>query len=74
MLDHALVELEPARNTFSRPELLTLAETAEVLDVSPECVEAAVIAGDIPAKSLGGSWRIIRSQLHEAPLWGCGAS
>lgn len=70
MLDHALVALDPEQSTPSYPELLTLTETADVLGAAPEYVEAAVIAGDIPAKRLGGTWRILRAWLSEVSSLG----
>lgn len=70
MLDHALVAPAPEQSSFSYPELLTITETAELLGVAPECVEAAVIAGDIPAKQIGGVWRILRVRLDEASSLG----
>lgn len=63
MLDRALVALESEQSTSSYPELLTIVETAEALGVAPDRVEAALAAGDLPAKLLCGTWRIIRIRL-----------
>lgn len=69
MLDRALVALESEQSVSSYPELLSLVETEEILDMTPARVEAAVRAGDIPAKQFGGTWRLLRGQL-EVSDWG----
>jgi excisionase family DNA binding protein len=45
------------------PEVLTLAEAADLLQVEPEVVEAMAAGGDVPARRLGDDWRFSRIAL-----------
>jgi excisionase family DNA binding protein len=42
------------------PDVLTLAEVAELLGVTPELVEGLAREGEIPGRQIGGSWRFAR--------------
>jgi excisionase family DNA binding protein len=45
------------------PEVLTLAEAAELLRVEVEALRAWAEAGDVPGRRLGGDWRFRRAAL-----------
>jgi excisionase family DNA binding protein len=45
------------------PEVLTLAEAADLLQVEPEVVEAMAAAGELPGRKLGDDWRFSRTAL-----------
>jgi len=53
-----------------RPDLLSLADAAVVLRVSPERVRQLVVAGDLPGERFGNAWVVpkaaVTSRLHAA--------
>ena len=55
----------PAAASGGMPDVMTPAEAADVLRVSPEDVIAAIEAGDLKAKKLGSAYRISKSALEE---------
>ena len=55
----------PAAGGGGMPAVMTPAEAAEILRVSPEDVVAAIEAGDLKAKKLGSAYRISKSALEE---------
>lgn len=63
MHERAPVKPETAERLQGWPELLTLPQAAQVLGRSAEWVAAAAASGDLPAKRLGGDWRILRCYL-----------
>lgn len=42
------------------PEVLTLAQAAELLQVEEDAVRALAEAGELPGRSVGGAWRFSR--------------
>ncbi len=55
----------PAAASGGMPDVMTPAEAADVLRVSPEDVIAAIEAGDLKAKKLGSAYRISKRALEE---------
>ena len=55
----------PAAASGGMPDVMTPAEAADVLRVSPEDVIAAIEAGDLKAKKLGSAYRISKKALEE---------
>lgn len=55
----------PAAASGGMPAVMTPAEAAEILRVSPEDVIAAIEAGDLKAKKLGSAYRISKNALEE---------
>ncbi len=55
----------PVASGGGMPAVMTPAEAAEILRVSPEDVIAAIEAGDLKAKKLGSAYRISKSALEE---------
>jgi excisionase family DNA binding protein len=45
------------------PEVLTLAEVAELLQVDPDVVSGMAAAGELPGRKLGDDWRFSRDAL-----------
>src|ERR1700683_5415603 len=43
------------------PDVLTLAEVAELLGVEPELIELLARDGELPARLIGDAWRFARS-------------
>jgi excisionase family DNA binding protein len=54
----------PAASGGGMPAVMTPAEAAEILRVSPEDVVAAIEAGDLKAKKLGSAYRISKKALE----------
>ena len=50
-------------NRNELPLLLTVEQTAGVLQMHPESVRAQIRAGRLPARKYGRSWRILRDEL-----------
>ena len=50
-------------NDHNRQEILTLAQAADYLRCSTNTVYRQARSGEIPAFRLGGSWRLMRSEL-----------
>jgi excisionase family DNA binding protein len=46
--------------SFDTPEVLTLEDAAELLQVAPGELQALAVAGEIPARRIGESWRLSR--------------
>ena len=55
----------PAAASGGMPAVMTPAEAAEILRVSPEDVIAAIEAGDLKAKKLGSAYRISKGAMEE---------
>lgn len=55
----------PAAASGGMPAVMTPAEAAKILRVSPEDVIAAIEAGDLKAKKLGSAYRISKNALEE---------
>ena len=55
----------PAAASGGMPAVMTPAEAADILRVSPEDVVAAIEAGDLKARKLGSAYRISKSALEE---------
>lgn len=47
------------------PEILTLIQAAELLQVSERTLQRIVKKGEVPGIQVGGQWRFDREQLHE---------
>jgi excisionase family DNA binding protein len=47
------------------PDIMTPAQAAEILQVSPEDVVAAIEAGDLKARKIGSAYRISKANLDE---------
>jgi excisionase family DNA binding protein len=47
------------------PDIMTPAQAAEILQVSPEDVVAAIEAGDLKARKIGSAYRISKANLEE---------
>jgi excisionase family DNA binding protein len=67
-----VVEVDDALNVgrasflpYGQPEVLTLPEAAELLQVEPGVVEEAAEAGDLPGRKLSDEWRFSRTALIE---------
>jgi len=45
---------------IDRPEVLSLEDAAELLQVTPEDVQALAAAGEIPGRKIGETWRFSR--------------
>ena len=45
------------------PEVLGLAQAADLLQVEPDVVEAMAAAGELPGRQLGDDWRFSREGL-----------
>jgi excisionase family DNA binding protein len=45
------------------PEVLTLAQAADLLKVEPETVEEMAVDGELPGRRLGDAWRFSREGL-----------
>jgi excisionase family DNA binding protein len=50
--------------TMTEPELLTLADLAKLLRVSPRTAYRYVYDGTVSAVKVGGQWRIPRAELE----------
>src|SRR4051812_28155484 len=50
---------------YGQPEVLTLAEAAELLQAEEGVVEAMADSGDLPGRKLGEDWRFSRNALIE---------
>jgi excisionase family DNA binding protein len=48
---------------YGQPEVLTLAEAADLLQVDEDVVERMAGAGEVPARKLGDDWRFSRVAL-----------
>src|SRR4051795_6441574 len=48
---------------YGQPEVLTLAEAADLLQVDEDVVERMAGAGEVPARRLGDDWRFSRVAL-----------
>lgn len=55
---------ESVRNRFPGREFLSTAEYADAVGLAVSTVRRAVRNGDIPARRIGGSWRIPISDLE----------
>jgi excisionase family DNA binding protein len=53
----------PARGRNDPEEVLTLEEAAELLRVTIDAVEEAVISAGLPGRRLGGAWRFSRAAI-----------
>ena len=58
--------------TFDAPEVLSLEEAAELLQVEPGDVETLAAAGELPGRKIGEAWRFSRAAVlrwleHDAP-------
>ncbi len=68
-----IVEAEPEGLTVGRhdfrasggPDVLTVAEVAELLKVEEDVVAKLAAAGELPGRRLGGEWRFARRALLE---------
>jgi excisionase family DNA binding protein len=52
------------RHTFrpaEPPEVLTVAQAAELLQVEPAAVDELAAAGELPGRRVGGEWRFARA-------------
>ena len=57
---------------FGTPEVLSLEDAAELLQVEPGDVEALATAGELPGRKIGEAWRFSRAAVlrwleHDAP-------
>lgn len=48
-----------------QPEILTMAQAAEYLQVSVRTLQRMVAAGEIPGRQVGRQWRFEREQLRQ---------
>jgi excisionase family DNA binding protein len=55
----------PPAQSAGTPDVMTPAQAAEILQVSPEDVIAAIEAGDLKARKIGSAYRISKSNLDE---------
>jgi excisionase family DNA binding protein len=55
----------PAAASGGMPDIMTPAQAAEILQVSPEDVIAAIEAGDLKARKIGSAYRISKANLEE---------
>ena len=44
--------------------ILTVEEVSKILKVSTQTVRAVINGGELPAKKVGRSWRILEEDLH----------
>ena len=51
--------------SFDQIQLLTLAEAARVLQVSTRTLQRMIRNHDLPARKVGGQWRVRETQLME---------
>ena len=51
--------------SFDQIQLLTLAEAARVLHVSTRTLQRMIRNHDLPARKVGGQWRVRETQLME---------
>jgi len=51
--------------SFDQIQLLTLAEAARVLHVSTRTLQRMIRNHDLPARKVGGQWRVRETQLLE---------
>jgi excisionase family DNA binding protein len=49
----------------THPEILTMEQAAEFLQVSTRTIQRMVKAGEIPGRQVGSQWRFDREQLRE---------
>ncbi len=49
----------------SCPEILTLKQAADLLQISERTLQRIVKAGEVPGAQVGGQWRFDRDQLRE---------
>ena len=47
------------------PEILTLQQAAEMLQISERTIQRMLKAGEIPGSQVGGQWRFDREQLRD---------
>jgi excisionase family DNA binding protein len=47
--------------TFDAPEVLSIEDAAELLQVPPDDVQALAVAGEIPGRKIGETWRFSRA-------------
>jgi excisionase family DNA binding protein len=52
-------------NATTKKEVLTLEETAELLDISPRALREAAARGEVPAQKIARRWRFSRFALHQ---------
>lgn len=55
----------PAASPAGMPDVMTPQQAAEILQVSPEDVIAAIEAGDLKARKIGNAYRISRANMEE---------
>ena len=55
----------PAAQSGGMPDVMTPQQAAEILQVSPEDVVAAIEAGDLKARKIGSAYRISRANMEE---------
>jgi excisionase family DNA binding protein len=55
----------PPAQSGGTPDVMTPAQAAEILQVSPEDVVAAIEAGDLKARKIGSAYRISKANLEE---------
>ena len=55
----------PPAQSGGMPDIMTPAQAAEILQVSPEDVVAAIEAGDLKARKIGSAYRISKANLEE---------
>ena len=60
-MERGRIELPPADP--AQPEVLTLAQAAELFQVPEDAVRSLADAGDIPGRSIAGEWRFARAAL-----------
>lgn len=66
MLAQAIQQLAIAESDTQLKPWLTVKETADYLQVSPDTVYELIYQGRIPAKKVGRQWRISRAKLMQA--------
>jgi excisionase family DNA binding protein len=47
--------------TFDAPEVLSLENAAELLQVAPDDLQAVAAAGELPGRKIGETWRFSRA-------------
>ena len=61
-MERGRIELPPAADQVP-PEVLTLAQAAELLQVPEDAVRSLADAGEIPGRLVAGQWRFARAAL-----------
>ncbi len=51
--------------TNAYPEILTLIQAAEMLQITQRTLQRIVKKGEVPGRQVGGQWRFERDQLRE---------